>query len=90
MADFMQGHDVISNYVYSGNETSVKWLKWLGFEILSETTTPHSGGDLFYEMAKFKDRNVRDLYVERDWQRFARSQRFVYGNAMLVDNVVSD
>lgn len=71
--DWMRGHDVISNFVYAKNETTVKWLKWLGFEILSERTTPHSDGDVFYEMAKFRSPVIRDLYRNRDWSTFVRA-----------------
>jgi hypothetical protein len=76
--EFMQGHDVISNYVYSRNEKTIKWLKWLGFEILSETTTPYSDGELFYEMARFQNPTIRELYVSRDWMNYARTCGFSY------------
>lgn len=76
--EFMQGHDVISNYVYSRNEKTIKWLKWLGFEVLSETTTPYSDGELFYEMARFQNPTIRELYVSRDWMKYARTSGFSY------------
>ncbi|MCO5073622.1 MAG: hypothetical protein M9944_20695 [Rhizobiaceae bacterium] len=75
---FMQGHDVISNYVYSRNEKTLKWLRWLGFEKLSETDTPHSDGELFYEMARFKDATIRDLYLNRDWSGYLKACGFSY------------
>ncbi len=68
---FMQGHDVLSNFVYSKNRKTVRWLKWSGFETVSEQTTKHSGGETFYEMACFKDAVVRDLYMNKDWQTFS-------------------
>lgn len=81
--DFMLGHDVISNYIYSRNEKTIKWLKWMGFEILSEITTPYSDGELFYEMARFRDATTRDLYVNRDWNRFARVSGFSYADELV-------
>lgn len=38
--DFMQGHDVISNYIYSRNEKTIKWLKWMGFEFCPRRRRP--------------------------------------------------
>ncbi len=81
--DFMQGHDVISNYIYSRNEKTIRWLKWMGFEILSETTTPYSDGELFYEMARFRDPVIRDLYVNRDWNTYARALGFSYASELV-------
>lgn len=65
----MAGHDVISNYIHAPNVKTIRWLRWLGFEVLSERTSPHSG-DTFLEMARFASPAIRDLYVERDWSAF--------------------
>ena len=76
--NLMQGHDVISNYVHEKNTVSLRWLEWLGFEKLSETTTPYSGGELFFEMARFANPATRALYVDRDWISYAETNGFIY------------
>lgn len=78
LGNLMQGHDVISNYVHEKNTVSLRWLRWLGFEKLSETTTPHSDGDKFFEMARFADPATRALYLDRDWTGYAKASGIAY------------
>jgi len=33
--EMMVGHDELQNYVSARNETSIRWLKWLGFEFVT-------------------------------------------------------
>lgn len=63
------GHDVVSNWVHEPNAVTLRWLRWLGFERLSRHVAP-SSGEAFLEMARFASPAVRDLYVERDWNRY--------------------
>lgn len=42
------GAEILHNYVWSGNTTHIKWLRWLGFTILNESPD-FIGFHLFYK-----------------------------------------
>ena len=67
--DLVAGHDVVSNWIHEPNTKTVRWLRWLGFEVLSRHRSERSG-EWFLEMARFASPAVRDLYVERDWNAY--------------------
>ena len=67
--DLVAGHDVVSNWIHEPNTKTVRWLKWMGFEVLSRHRSERSG-EWFLEMARFASPVVRDLYVHRDWNAY--------------------
>lgn len=78
IATFMQGHDVIFNYVYEGNTQSIKWLEWLGFERTGEVEAPNSAGENFIKLSRFSDEETKNLYLKRDWTAYAKACSFGY------------
>ena len=67
--DLVAGHDVVSNWIHEPNTKTVRWLTWMGFEVLSRHRSDRSG-EWFLEMARFASPAVRDLYVKRDWNAY--------------------
>lgn len=66
----MQGHDVLFNHVHDFNAASVKWLRWLGFEATDHLPEVGSDKQPFTEYSKFSSREIKELYLKRDWQRY--------------------
>jgi hypothetical protein len=50
----MEPYDMVGNMVFAENTVHVKWIDWLGFTFIQETTYGPNN-DLFYEFAKIKD-----------------------------------
>ena len=47
----MIGHDVLTNFVPDENRIAVRWLSWLGFELLVVHRGVGTGGEDFWEFA---------------------------------------
>ena len=60
----MAGHDVLANFVMADNRLAVRWLAWLGFELLVLHRGAGFGGEDFWEFAAFRP-GVRDRYLAR-------------------------
>lgn len=50
----MAGHDVLTNFVAADNRVAVRWLTWLGFELLLLHRGVGKGGEDFWEFAAFR------------------------------------
>ena len=50
----MAGHDVLTNFVAAENRVAVRWLTWLGFELLLLHRRVGKGGEDFWEFAAFR------------------------------------
>ena len=60
----MVGHDVLANFVMAENRLAIRWLTWLGFELLVLHRGVGSGGEDFWEFAAFRP-GVRERYLAR-------------------------
>ena len=60
----MAGHDVLTNAVAAENRVAVRWLRWLGFELLVLHRGAGSGGEDFWEFAAFRP-GARQRYRPR-------------------------
>ena len=61
----MSGHDVLTNFVPDANRVAVRWLVWLGFELLALHRGVGTGGEDFWEFAAFRA-GTREHYLARD------------------------
>ena len=50
----MTGHDVLTNFVAADNRIAVRWISWLGFELLALHRGVGTGGEDFWEFAAFR------------------------------------
>ena len=50
----MTGHDVLTNFVAADNRIAVRWISWLGFELLTLHRGIGTGGEDFWEFAAFR------------------------------------
>ena len=50
----MVGHDVLTNFVAADNRIAVRWITWLGFELLALHRGVGTGGEDFWEFAAFR------------------------------------
>lgn len=50
----MAGHDVLANFVAADNRVALRWLTWLGFELLALHRGVGTGGEDFWEFAAFR------------------------------------
>ena len=50
----MSGHDVLANFVLAENHVAIRWLTWLGFELLVLHRGVGRGGEDFWEFAAFR------------------------------------
>ena len=60
----MSGHDVLTNFVWAENRVAVRWLRWLGFELLVLHRGIGSNGEDFWEFAAFRP-GTRERYLVR-------------------------
>ena len=60
----MIGHDVLTNFVPVQNRVAVRWLTWLGFELLVLHRGAGTGGEDFWEFAAFRP-GTRERYLAR-------------------------
>lgn len=60
----MAGHDVLANFVLAENRLAIRWLTWLGFELLVLHRGAGFGGEDFWEFAAFRP-GTRDRYLAR-------------------------
>ena len=60
----MAGHDVLANFVMAENRLAIRWLIWLGFELLVLHRGVGAGGEDFWEFAAFRP-GVRERYLAR-------------------------
>ena len=58
----MVGHDVLANFVPVENRLAVRWLTWLGFELLALHRRVGTGGEDFWEFAAFRP-GTRERYL---------------------------
>ena len=61
----MIGHDVLTNFVPDENRVAVRWLSWLGFELLVLHRGAGAGGEDFWEFAAFRA-GARERYLARE------------------------
>ena len=61
----MIGHDVLTNFVPDENRVAVRWLTWLGFELLVLHRGVGTGGEDFWEFAAFRA-GTRERYLARE------------------------
>ena len=61
----MIGHDVLTNFVPVENRVAVRWLAWLGFELLVLHRGAGTGGEDFWEFAAFRP-GARERYLDRN------------------------
>ena len=61
----MVGHDVLTNFVPVENRVAVRWLTWLGFELLVLHRGAGTGGEDFWEFAAFRA-GTRERYLARE------------------------
>jgi len=47
---YINGINVLCNYIHMGNKKSIKWLTWLGFKF-----TPHPYLDDYYQFYRYKE-----------------------------------
>lgn len=45
VADMIDKYEYVFNYVYSENRKSIKWLKWLGFDVKDPEPIGHKGAN---------------------------------------------
>ena len=57
----MSGHDVLGNFVPADNAIAIRWLSWLGFELLALRRGIGTGGEDFWEFAAFRQ-STRERY----------------------------
>ena len=60
----MAGHDVLANFVLAENRLAIRWLTWLGFELLVLHRGAGFGGEDFWEFAAFRP-GTRERYLPR-------------------------
>ncbi len=60
----MAGHDVLANFVMAENRVAIRWLTWLGFELLVLHRGAGFGGEDFWEFAAFRP-GTRERYLPR-------------------------
>ena len=60
----MTGHDVLTNFVRADNRVAVRWLRWLGFELLVLHRGIGRGEEDFWEFAAFRP-GARERYLSR-------------------------
>ena len=60
----MVGHDVLANFVLAENRLAIRWLTWLGFELLVLHRGAGLGGEDFWEFAAFRP-GTRERYLSR-------------------------
>ena len=60
----MAGHDVLTNFVLAENRLAIRWLTWLGFELLVLHRGAGFGGEDFWEFAAFRP-GTRARYLAR-------------------------
>lgn len=60
----MAGHDVLANFVLAENRLAIRWLTWLGFELLVLHRGAGVGGEDFWEFAAFRP-GTRERYLAR-------------------------
>ena len=60
----MAGHDVLANFVPAENRVAIRWLTWLGFELLVLHPGAGLGGEDFWEFAAFRP-GARERYLPR-------------------------
>lgn len=60
----MAGHDVLANFVMAENRLAIRWLTWLGFELLVLHRGAGFGGEDFWEFAAFRP-GTRERYLAR-------------------------
>lgn len=58
----MAGHDVLTNFVLADNRVAIRWLTWLGFELIALRREMGTGGEDFWEFAAFRP-GVRERYL---------------------------
>ena len=58
----MVGHDVLANFVLVENRLAIRWLTWLGFELLVLHRGAGLGGEDFWEFAAFRP-GTRERYL---------------------------
>ena len=58
----MVGHDVLANFVLAENRLAIRWLTWLGFELLVLHRGAGLGGEDFWEFAAFRA-GTRERYL---------------------------
>ena len=58
----MVGHDVLANFVAADNATAIRWLSWLGFEMLALHRGIGTKGEDFWEFAAFRP-GTRERYL---------------------------
>ena len=61
----MIGHDVLTNFVPDENRVAVRWLTWLGFELLVLHRGVGTSGEDFWEFAAFRP-GARERYLSRE------------------------
>ena len=61
----MIGHEVLTNFVPDENRAAVRWLTWLGFELLVLHRGAGTGGEDFWEFAAFRA-GTRERYLARE------------------------
>ena len=52
--DWLTRYEVLENFVHAGNEISIRWLKWLGFD-LQETITVNNEPFIRFVARRNKD-----------------------------------
>lgn len=55
----MKGHNILYNHVHADNKASIRWLKWIGFEMLELHNNFGVGKEDFWYFAKFRDNGER-------------------------------
>ena len=60
----MTGHDVLANFVLAENRVAIRWLTWLGFEMLVLHRGAGFGGEDLWEFAAFRP-GTRERYLAR-------------------------
>ena len=71
----MVGHDVLTNFVAAENRVAVRWLTWLGFELLTLHRGAGTGGEDFWEFAAFRPGTRARYLPDRERNEGAASER---------------
>ena len=71
----MVGHDVLTNFVAAENRVAVRWLTWLGFELLTLHRGAGTGGEDFWEFAAFRPGTRARYLPDREGNEGAASER---------------
>lgn len=58
----MEGHEMLFNWVYDENLTSMNWLKWLGYQPIKHEAEFGPKKSPFTNMAKFRSSEDEKLY----------------------------